>query len=491
MKSDLAVCSKIRYVIKSFTLFTFTEIKNFYCLVMHIFSSHNHSAINRCICIPITIIATFFFFETTIESVIYAPYSGYIGSWDGAYYYYWVRSLLFDGDLNFANDIATFNLWPEDLKIDRLNAPTTPLGLVANKYTIGWSLLSLPWIILGHFLALAANLLSFSFPLDGYSPPYQLCIALGHLFYAVVSTIFSIATIKRVTNCSLSDGIYLLCWASSFMLLYQMAEITMAHGVTYFCLSTIYYFTITHKDKNFSPVKQWAIISIFSALLILCRPQAIVYLLYPAVIFIKDFILEKRNNKTVIASSAALFFTIISLQLLAWKILYGSFLLYSYKGESFIFADPNFISVLFSPFHGLFYWHPIFLIGLIGMIVWLINTRTILNISLTISFLLNLYLNASWHNWWFGAAFGSRAFECFLLPTALGISYLFTKHKNLYFRVAVFTLLLATAIWNINLTTLVIVGEVPLDRGVSISEIISSSLKFWLHRYHSIDFIGS
>jgi hypothetical protein len=60
-----------------------------------------------------------------------------IGS-DGAYYYVYVRSIVIDHDLNFANEYAYYRL-PAIA-----NSPT-PTGLAPNKYAIGPALLWIPF----------------------------------------------------------------------------------------------------------------------------------------------------------------------------------------------------------------------------------------------------------------------------------------------------------------------------------------------------------
>ena len=91
---------------------------------------------------------------------------------------------------------------------------------------------------------------------------------------------------------------------------------------------------------------------------------------------------------------------------------------YLFGDASFMSVDmsrPEFAALLFHPWHGLFVYHPFYL--LLAVVVFSgaffaigRNVRTGVA-QLCVVFLLNIYINASWYCWWFGTGtFGSRAF---------------------------------------------------------------------------------
>lgn len=110
------------------------------------------------------------------------------------------------------------------------------------------------------------------------------------------------------------------------------------------------------------------------------------------------------------------FVPVVAIQLLAWKAVFGSLLTYSYGSESFIYAtSPKVLSVLFSSKHGLVSWNPVILFALAGLVV-LAFSRPRMAWLFSIAFLLQLYIAASWHMWWFGNSFGNRSFiNCTLI----------------------------------------------------------------------------
>jgi hypothetical protein len=100
---------------------------------------------------------------------------------------------------------------------------------------------------------------------------------------------------------------------------------------------------------------------------------------------------------------------VISLQLLYWKIITGQWLIFSYRGESFNFAKPEILHVLFSVRKGLFFWSPILLLVIPGL--FYIRKRAREFFTPILLFLpLNVYVISSWWCWWYGGSFGQRAF---------------------------------------------------------------------------------
>jgi hypothetical protein len=105
-----------------------------------------------------------------------------------------------------------------------------------------------------------------------------------------------------------------------------------------------------------------------------------------------------------------------------WEMFSGDFFTYSYGNEGFKYWNsPKLINVLFSYQNGLFMYSPVLLFAMVGFYyLWKIaKDLAVISSSL---FLLATYIFASWWAWWFGGAFGHRAFIEFLTLLAIPIA---------------------------------------------------------------------
>ena len=130
---------------------------------------------------------------------------------------------------------------------------------------------------------------------------------------------------------------------------------------------------------------------------------------------------QQRIKLAVMAGVALLVF---SPQLLYWKYITGKWLIFSYRGEGFNFLHPQIINILFSTDRGVFFWAPVLLLSLMGLVLlrrYLKEWSTSLYVFLPIW----LWIMASWHSWQFGTSYGHRAFiDIFpLLGLALAVVY--------------------------------------------------------------------
>jgi hypothetical protein len=161
--------------------------------------------------------------------------------------------------------------------------------------------------------------------------------------------------------------------------------------------------------------------------------------------------------------------------------MYGSFFLYTYQHETFSWLHPHLFEVLFSPFHGLFNWHPMMLVGFLGFLVWAVRSRRYTDaICFTLSLLLAIYINAAWDDWWFGASFGSRPFDTCTLFSMLGIGYLLSLlvERAVAFQTVAVALLLV-AIWSMNLMWMSLTGRLPFEKPVTWKERLDMTAHYW------------
>jgi len=116
-----------------------------------------------------------------------------------------------------------------------------------------------------------------------------------------------------------------------------------------------------------------------------------------------DFI---KNKPISLLFSALLFFAVVGIQLIIYKIQTGHFIVYSYKDEGFDFLDPNIFNILLSYKKGLFVYTPLAAIALIGAF-FMSRFR---GLSLGIFLLFLTYMLSCWYPWWYGGSFSSRVY---------------------------------------------------------------------------------
>lgn len=308
---------------------------------------------------------------------------------DGIYYYSWLRSVMIDGDLFFRNDYDLLGV---------TQLPTST-GMLANIYPIGPAILwsaSFNWvhsIVQGNgtslFYQLTTGATSVGYALVGLLLMY-------HFFrrhYSELASILSVTSIAFATN----------------LFFYGSLDTVNSHAVS-FAIAAL--FVNLWMQKNTNDVLMGTIVG----LLALIRPQDAVYGL---------LLLAGATTKSLVRNALG-FFLVFSLQLTAWQILYGKFWISPYldRGYGFDFFRPNILQTLFSPLNGLFLWTPLTLLGVLGYFFPKIPKIEHKPYLLCVLFL-QLYLIASWTNWWQGESYSGRMFISSLPIIGLGLAHFF------------------------------------------------------------------
>jgi len=386
------------------------------------------------------------------QNLFEADRASTLHGWDSSFYYFWLRSLLLDGDVDFSNDAAltpTLSEAGRAMALEQSNR--TDSGLVRNKYPLGWALFHAPFFLAAHGASLTLAELGADLRVDGYGRVYELFIYCGSLLYAALAMWFSFRLLRRFFGGLVSLEALLVFWLSGFLIYYQLHQHGMAHGLAYLCLVCAFHWTFEIEQAPLSR-RSWFFLGLFAGLLLITRPQATLCLLFPFASALRSVCL-KGSGAVALRYGVPAFAALLLAQLLAWRLLYAEWTLYTYSGEGFSWDKPQIAASLFSPFHGLVYWHPIFGIGALGLIGFAAAAKDRLIWLMFASIAGTVYLNASWHSWWFGAAFGGRAYEGISLFAVLGLAWLAQRAAD-FGPMALGGLrlvLLALAAWNLGI----------------------------------------
>jgi len=338
-----------------------------------------------------------------------------IGS-DGIGYYMYVRSLVIDGDLDFANEYA--RLWPEvDVATRR-----TPTGRVGNQYALGSGLLWSPFFLTAHAVILGLRRVGVAVEADGYGALYQAAVCLGSLVYGALGMGLVHATAVRFRpRTALAASV--LIWFGTNLVYYLVVEPSMSHACSLFATAWLVYAWV--RARPGFRVRDCLLIGLTGGLAGVVRQPDATLLALPLL----DIALRRgaaRIQLTRVTAVCAGFLVGFAPQMATWWVLNGGPLRSGYlldPGQGFSWLTPRLTEVLFSTEHGLFLWHPVLLFALAGFAFWGRSDRRVATLAVA-GILLQAYLIASWSSWSQGDAFGGRMFIGALPLFALGLAAL-------------------------------------------------------------------
>lgn len=323
---------------------------------------------------------------------------------DGIGYYSYLRSVVFDGDVNLRNEYAYFH-WG--------SSRTTSTGLVYSGLAIGPALLWSPFYLLAHLVALAASELAFPVSPDGYGYVYQAAICIATIIYVSAGVFLTYRLCRRYFSAYSSLVAVVGGWLAASLIYYTVAEPSMAHGVSFFAVSLFLW--VWHPPRR-RTCKEWIVLGLTLGLMTLARNQNLLFSSVLIVEAIQAMIDGKSAGRRLgvlreyaVGGLVAAAFALVAFspQMLVWKALFGSLITVPQGGGFFDLLGPNLLEYLFSTRHGLFTWTPTMLVAVAGFVPLWKRDRKVTTALLT-ALLLLLYLHSAVVRWWAGDAFGAR-----------------------------------------------------------------------------------
>jgi len=399
---------------------------------------------------------------------------------DGQNYYIYLRSAVFDGDLDLRND---YEMFPRD---DPLIAHIciNAKGPAPNVFSVG------PAVIWSPFF-LVARLISLAMPPDyggnvnkGKGEPYYTAVCLASIIASFIGIIATFRFVDRRLGLGPALLGTLAIWLAGSAIYYQVFEPFMSHALSVFAVSL--FVAKAASIRQFQSRSDWVMLGVLAGLMSLVRWQNIIFAIIPAVLIVFAWLLPESDRKgsrppiAGIAISTVAAFVAFLPQMIAWKIIYGKFLTIPQTGGFIDLSYPHIIEVLSSTRGGLFLWTPITLIAVIGLLLATFR-RDRLAIAMLPVFLLQVYLNASIMDWWAGEAFGARRFIGLFPILSYGLASLVASTKTsinlarparkLTFRSGI-ALVILLIFSNTILLTRYVTFELPRDRAPSLSNLV-------------------
>lgn len=375
---------------------------------------------------PAGVLALIFLLQCALLLVVVTP------NWDGAFYYAYARSVVFDGDLALANDLQlAYPTAGADFVAKQLDTQRTVTGRVATPFAIGSALLWLPLLAALRLLALAGQALGLGVALDsGYEPFY---LAAVNAFSALLG-LAAFGLTYRLARAELGRGSALLGVATLMLatplLYYQFRDPLYSHTASAFVTALVVtvWWRAARGGQALPGTGGALLLGGLIGLASLVRWQHVVYLALPVSSAVGWWWAlpagarrggwSRPGRYLLLVGGAA--FLVLTPQLAFWRLFFGSWLTVP-QGGGFLDWRAGFLGpLLFSSFRGLLAWMPIFFFGVAGLLL-LARRRARLALPLLLVLALETYVNASTADWFAGGGFGPRRYTSELL--ILGVGY--------------------------------------------------------------------
>ena len=392
---------------------------------------------------------------------------------DGFYYFAYLRSLAFDGDVNFMNDYRILGLGDKT----HLFQPTRT-GHAESAWTIGPAIVWSPFFAAGHVTATRLQARGLAVATDGTSFPYRQAVCVAGLFYGLLGCWFTYRLVLLFFPGRIAGAAVFLTVAGSFMAWYFVKEPTMTHAPSMAAVAGFAWAWAATRDRR--SIRAWAALGLLAGLMALIRWQSLLFALLPGIDALRSIVHAWRSNdrselRQTLTGSAAFAGCAAGAflpQMLAWQAMYGSLIARSPVGPQIRWFDPHVTDILWSARNGLFSTAPILYLGALGLVAFAI-ARPAIGVPSLIAVGVMVYFNACIQDWWGSAGYGGRRFDGTIPFFALGLAAFVYHAARLVQRHAigaVIAVLVLIAVWNAALMRAaqdgaVRIGEtLPFDR---------------------------
>jgi hypothetical protein len=298
----------------------------------------------------------------------------------------------------------------------------------SNKYFAGTSLAIMPFFLVAHCIAQITGS-----DADGYSKIYLIMVNIAAIFYLFIGLYYLRKILRRYeTPESLVSFILIAVTFGTNVFYYAVCEPAMSHIYSFaFIALFVYYLNLLYA---FPTVRSYIVVSVLFGIIILIRPvNGLIILIAPFISgdykkFMNGLVYLKAHRFALL-SGIIIAFSIVSIQLIIYKIQTGNFWINSYGDEKFNWSHPHPIDFLFSYKKGLFVYTPLAFISLLGL-CQLYKQGKFQFYTLIIFLIIMLYVLSAWWSWWYGGSFSSRVSIEYYIVLALLISYSYRFLKS-------------------------------------------------------------
>lgn len=393
---------------------------------------------------------------------------------DAFYYFAYLRSIAFDGDVNFLNDYQLLGQGDKP----QLFEPTVT-GHAHSAWTIGPAIVWSPFFAAGHVAAgrLAAGGAAVS--TDGTSYPYRQAIVIAGLVYALLACWFTWRMARRYTGSGVAGLSTGAAVGGSFMLWYTLVEPTMTHAPSMAVVAGFVWAWVATMGRR--GLAGWAALGALAGLAGLIRWQNVIFAGLPAIEAVRLLWQAGRSRdpvavrRVLTCGTAFLLAAVLAFspQMLAWKAIYGTYFAVSPLGPTIDLLRPHLVDVLFSSRNGLLAMSPILYVAAIGLLIFAARRPAIGLPMIAVAGAMT-WFNASIYDWWGSDGYGGRRFDGLIPLLVPGLAVAFETGRTLIARrphLVAAGLLGGLVLWNVTLMTAAHRGIVRLGEPIAFREV--------------------
>jgi hypothetical protein len=403
---------------------------------------------------------------------------------DEVQYFSYLRSLWFDHDVSFENEYQYFYdhqiAQSADFHRTFLELETAA-GRRINYGTIGCAILWSPFYAIADLRARVLGGIGRDVAVDGYSRPYVSAVAYGSAFYGFATIVLAIRAARRVVGGRpLSSG--LAVWAGTPLLFYMYIAPPFSHACSAFAVAL--FVTIWLRVRQTWSVPGVVALGFAAALMAMVREQDIFFAFGPAL----DLALQAARGNAAdsqrrwrrLVKSAAFGAGAFALgylpQLVAYNSLNGRPRPSPLVMRKMFWTAPHAAQVLADTEHGFFFWTPLAVLALAGLVLMTVAPRGRLtgnaltarpeSVSSTggaaetrrlgacmlLMVALQVYISGAVESWTVAGAFGQRRFVAITIFLVIGLAALREWIHGTLARVAVNVAIVICIWWNVALT---------------------------------------
>jgi len=349
---------------------------------------------------------------------------------DGVYYFVYLRSLVYDGDLDFANDYPIIG---NQSGLGR--NPKT--GHYETGMPIGVAILQLPLGFVARAVVPLARWLGLTGePANGGGMLFQRITQFSSVLWGFLAAVLGFRLAARIVPLrpallGAMGGLF-----ATPLLWYMLRQPSYSHATDAFVSAAFIYYW--WKTEGITTRRRWFFLGLVLGLAALVRPQNVVYGL-AAFVEWTGLTLHALRAKDARRWRCFGFFLglgaclvaglglAFSPQMYAWWYMFGTPLTIPQGAGYMLWGASRPWAALFSTRYGFFGWHPLAYLGSLGLL-WPVlrrgtdpRLRRMLVICI-VTYLVQIYVNGAPHDWWGHWSFGGRRFVGQVIFVCLGLA---------------------------------------------------------------------